>query len=163
MRAKAGGGRRSGNGRECRLLRQDSIRSDHPQGTVPARSGHGAQAAAWNASLRFDASPKATTHSSSSTSPETDPGTPDVLPFFQGALVVYRRLIYNANDQLKSRVDSAPRVVWALPYDTRAAVATAVVPVDRRYLIVLSSCIISNVFLFLPRWCDVVNLDFGRQ
>lgn len=96
LRAKAGGGKRSGDGRECRLLpRQDPSTLKDGQRTtpsktkatttkVPSRTGHGAQAAAWNSSLHFEKSPQTTITSSSSTSPETDPGTSDVFPFFKG-------------------------------------------------------------------------------
>ena len=92
LRAKTGGGKRSGNGRECKLLRRQSSfgQDNHSENRtkVPARAGHGAQAAAWNSSLNFVKSPKATNSSSNSTSPETDPGTSDLFPFFKGNVIV---------------------------------------------------------------------------
>lgn len=91
LRAKTGGVKRSGNGRECKLLpRQNSLVHDNNSENrtkVPARAGHGAQAAAWNSSLNFVKSPKATNSSSNSTSPETDPGTSDLFPFFKGNVI----------------------------------------------------------------------------
>lgn len=91
LRAKTGGVKRSGNGRECKLLpRQNSLVQDNNSENrtkVPARAGHGAQAAAWNSSLNFVKSPKATNSSSNSTSPETDPGTSDLFPFFKGNVI----------------------------------------------------------------------------
>lgn len=92
LRVKTAAHRRSGDGRECGLLRQNSInREDSSKST--GRPGHGAQAAAWNASLNFvkSHSPKTTTAnngSSISTSPETDPGASDAFRFFEGELFI---------------------------------------------------------------------------
>lgn len=85
----AGAGKRSGDGRECKLLKQESFQRRAKDAPIPAgRSrGEGAQAMAWN-SLSFDKSPHGNT-TSVSTSPETDPGTSDVFPFFKGALSLH--------------------------------------------------------------------------
>lgn len=90
LRAKSGGGgKRSGNGR---LIRKESLQSQDDSKVVKSRMGHGEQAMAWNASLSFDKAPEVgNAHaSSSSTSPETDPGTSDLFPFFKGMFHPHR-------------------------------------------------------------------------
>lgn len=88
LRGKPGAVKRSGDGRECKLLRQESFQRRQKDAPIKAgRSrGEGAQAMAWN-TLSFDKSPQGNT-TSVSTSPETDPGTSDVFPFFKGTVVL---------------------------------------------------------------------------
>lgn len=92
LRAKSGGGRRSGNGRERRFVRQEGGSQDtkhhnnYSSNNTVGKRGHFAQAAAWqNTSVRFEKpSTQGPAVPSTSTSPETDPGTSDMFPFFKG-------------------------------------------------------------------------------
>lgn len=83
FRAKSARGKRSGDGREAGGRRS---RLERAASIPPGRStGEGMQAVAWSATS-FEKLNKAkdANNDSSSTSPETDPGTSSVFPFFTG-------------------------------------------------------------------------------
>lgn len=85
LRGKSGGGKRSGNGRECRLPVRQGQGGRSELITQTRRPGHGAQAQQWFSSLKFEkTTPNNKIIASTSTSPETDPGTSDLYPFFKG-------------------------------------------------------------------------------
>lgn len=90
-------GQRSGNGRECnlrgKLASGDGSSAGDAKTVMTGRTvGEIAQALAWekNSKALFGKSPGTkTTMTSVSTSPETDPGSSDLFPFFRGMLAGY--------------------------------------------------------------------------
>lgn len=115
FRAKSARGMRSGDGREGRLGLEKA--SSIP----PGRSkGEGIQAMAWRTTsfekLDSGAKDKDTSNCSSSTSPETDPGTSNVFPLFAG------RRKNSLSPSLDSKHGGRSITRWSLDHGRRATV-----------------------------------------